>query len=657
MSKIFNNKNFLIVLLFILIGIIIYFNSLFNPFIWDDFSLICNNNLIRSFSNIATIFRVDLIYKAGISSESNFYRPMQALSYMLDYHFFGLSPFGYHLGNMLLHIINAILVYFLILMTTKQKPYAFIAGILFLVHPVHTEAVTYISGRADLLVSLFMLLSLIIFSIYQNYGRNKSAVLYIISLVCFSFALLSKELAIIFPAVLLLYDFCFKKEAFTNFKSFLKRHLAFILIDLVYIFLRLTLLNFELTHSTYLTGQYSFYSRLIIFFRAFNIYLRILSLPIDLHMGRVFLVSLRLADLINLLSMAFFLLIGILLLRSYKKQRIIFFSGFWFLIFLLPQSGLFYPINAFMAEHFIYLSSIGFFLIISVFLTKYCSPRILAIIMIILVNFYSVTTVIRNFEWRNQEVFYKKNIKESSYSLDSYVNLGIYYEDRGLFKEAIDNFENAIRLRPDAPLTRFYLADVYATANRYDESLKQLEILLNVFPGYREAEIYNNMGFIYQMKKSYSKAISYYQKAIDLKPDFYLPRCNLISIYNEQGLIGKSLKELSEILDIDLTLLFKDRKGPSVKELKSVLKNQKCLNICSELGMLFGQYKKFDIAEKIFKRTIELDFNNANSYFNLGVLYYQQGQKDKAEQQWRQALKINPRHFPSKEWLSRLQNK
>jgi tetratricopeptide (TPR) repeat protein len=660
MSKYFNKSSFSVIIFFILITIIIYTNSLFNPFIWDDLDLVYKNLLIRSFSNFRKIFVVDLFYKSGEIASSNFYRPIQNFSYMLDYHFFGLNPFGYHLSNIILHILNVILVYFLILFITRKRSAAFITGLLFAVHPVHTEAVTYISGRADLLVCLFMLLSITFFISYSRYRKSRKNIFYLLSLFCFVLALLSKELAIIFPLVLLLYDFTFRKDIFSDLGVFIKRYVVFILIDLIYIILRLTKLQFNLGEGIYLTGHYSLYSRLIIFFHVFNIYFRILFLPLDLHMCRIFTLSLRILNPITFLCILSFLLSIVLLIYSYRKSKnIIFFSGVWYLIMLVPQSGLFYPINAFMADHFLYLPSIGFFLIIGFLLSRYCSRKILIIIVILIIGFYAPITVIRNYEWRNEEFFYKQIIERSPYCVDSYLNLGVYYRDRGLYKDAEKNFRKALSLKYNAHLAHYYLADVFVRMQRYDEAIEELNTILEILPGFKRAEIYNNLGYIYQMKKDYNKAINNYRYSLEIKPEFDVARFNLVSIYLKQDQKEKTLSEFEKILGLKEGIFSLVKKpGPTKKEiLQAINKNKDYIGIFNDIAILFKKYNKNDIAEKIFKKIIELVPNRADAYFNLGVFYYQIGLQDKAEQQWREALRLNPKHLPSKEWIIKLRTK
>ena len=654
MPEYLNKKNFLAVVFIAFICIIIYANSLFNPFIWDDSWLIQDNPLIRSFVNLPKIFQVNLSYSRGVFT-SNFYRPLQSLSYMFDYHFSGLSPFGYHLVNIILHALNAILVYFLVLLITRQKVISFITSLLFAVHPIHNEAVTYISGRADLLVAFFILLSVILFIVYSNYVKLKRSVFYLVSVLCFIFALLSKELAIILPLALIMYDLAFRRNNLRSFSSFIRTYSLFILIDLVYILLRLTILKF--TGELALTGYYSLYSRFIILCHGFSIYFNLLLLPFDLHMCRIFSLYLSLFNPITFFSVLSFVLTIILLIYSFRKSKIIFFAGAWYTILLLPQSGI-YPINAFVSDHFLYLSSIGFFLLIVFLLSKYFSKKIILIITLILACFYATTTTINNYTWRNEEAFYKRIIKLSPLCANAHANLGVYYRDRGFLYEAERQFKKAVDLNRSEYMLRVYLAEAYFLENRLDEAIYEMNTVLENSPVAKRAPILTAVGYMYQMKKSYSQAMDYYRQALVIDPDFILAHYNLARAYLNSGKSAEGFMELEKAIGIEGILTSRAKDGPTDKELKEVAKqNKEYGGIFNELAILFSKYKRFEIAEKIFLRAAELYPNNVETRFNLGALYYNLGRFDQARAQWRAALKINPHHLPSLEWLRILQNK
>jgi len=151
----------ILIILIILSGFFVYSSSLQGEFVWDDEAFVVKNAYIKDWSKAGLIFITDS--GAGASTELNFYRPIQVFTYMIDYSLWGLNSVGYHLTSVILHILVALAVYTLIRMLFLNIPLAFFSAMLFTVHPINTEAVSYISGRADLLSALFILLCLIFY--------------------------------------------------------------------------------------------------------------------------------------------------------------------------------------------------------------------------------------------------------------------------------------------------------------------------------------------------------------------------------------------------------------------------------------------------------------------------------------------------------------
>ena len=197
-----NNRKYILVL--ILAGIAAYLTSFQNNFVWDDIGLISINPYIKNWKHIGDIFTSFLHHKTG--EGGTFYRPIVSLSFLIDYSIWKGNPVGYHLTNLMFHIVNAILLYKIIFTLFKEEKTALFTSLLFVVHPIHTEAVTYISGRADPIAALFLLSSLLLFITCGNQNKFKdmffAAVFYIL-------ALLTKEYAVIFILLLAAYGLCF----------------------------------------------------------------------------------------------------------------------------------------------------------------------------------------------------------------------------------------------------------------------------------------------------------------------------------------------------------------------------------------------------------------------------------------------------------------
>ncbi|PIP18826.1 MAG: hypothetical protein COX41_06170, partial [Candidatus Omnitrophica bacterium CG23_combo_of_CG06-09_8_20_14_all_41_10] len=261
---------------------IAYSNSLHNPFIWDDVGLIIRNPLIQDWHNWLKAFSSDLY--AGTVASSNFYRPIQTLSFIWDYHFWQLNPYGYHLTNILLQILVSFSVFLFLRRIVGSVNISFLSAALFSVSPLNTEAVTYVSGRAEMLMGLFLISSLLLF-IKAEDKRHKVKLIYLIlSYAAFILALLSKELSLVFPLVILAYLFYYCSDKFKKPLGILKPVLPFIIIALSYIALRLTVFNFVTLRPPALT-RYPLILRITVLPKVIFTYFKLLILPVGLHMS------------------------------------------------------------------------------------------------------------------------------------------------------------------------------------------------------------------------------------------------------------------------------------------------------------------------------------------------------------------------------------
>jgi hypothetical protein len=500
-----------IILLILLLGIVLYANMFRNSFLWDDELLIIRNEYIKDWSHLQEIFKINLFH--SVSKKGNYYRPLQSLSLLFDYSLWRLNPFGYHLTNLLLHIFNAIIIYFLIGIISKSRKISLLTSLLFLVHPIQTQAVTYISGRADPLATLFFLLA---FYFYIRSITLKELTPYLGSLLFFLLALLSKEIALIFPLVLLLYDRSFPKSAQskTCLPTSKIRYLPFLAISGIYLSVRFFLLGSLLKPA--ITAKTSLYLRLLTMPRVIVSYLGLLFLPLNLHMERRPPLASSLSEPGVAISLILLILIGIFTLRMHKRSKVVFFSLAWFFLNLVPVSNIL-PLNAMMAEHWLYLPSLGFFLLASIGITKILETKKKKLIVVLVVSilaFYSFLTIRRNRDWKDGLTLYQNTLRYSPDSGKAHNNLGFIYFKEGKYNRAKEEFERAVESEPDLAIA------------------------------------YHNLGNVYVRKGEYNRAIEEYKKAIELNPDSTKPHYGLGVVYREKGELAEAIKEWKRTLEI-----------------------------------------------------------------------------------------------------------
>lgn len=500
------NKILLSVLSFLIIGLGIYVNSFQNEFIWDDDDSIVNNVYIQDFRYFPKYFSENLI--AGSGQTTNYWRPVLLISFAFDYQLFKLNPLGYHLTNTLLHILVAILGFFLIYTLSRKKfLLSYLPALLFLVHPLQTEAITYIAGRADPLSSVFALLTLIF---YVNFRKKNNKKYLFFSLGTFLLALLTKEQSILLPALILLVEVCFFSNK-NNWRQNIKVPLYFFAISIIYFISRITFLNFNdiLGGANNVTGyNASLFSRLLTFTWVIIKYLALLFVPKNLHMAY------EIESITSILNPSVFLFIAALALiifiiyKTWRENKLISFGYLWFIIILLPRTNII-SINRPLYEHWLYLPMLGFWLgtlaLIIYLFKKFQTLKwqkiglnFLIIVVIIFAAVLGYLTILRNKDWRDPITFYEKNL---GYTPNSYIqrnNLGMAYSNAGRYEEAIGQYKKALEILDFYPQIHSNLANSLLALGEIEAAEKE------------------------------------YEKALEIDGSFILPYKNLINIYLAQ---------------------------------------------------------------------------------------------------------------------------
>lgn len=535
-----NKRN--IIILIVVMGLICYFNALGGDFIWDDVNLISNNSLIKNFNNLGKIFTSELLFK------SDYYRPLQTLTYQFDYRIYKFAPWGYHLTNIIVHILNALLVFFIFQNITKNPFVPLTGSLLFVCAPFHTEAVTYISGRSDLLLGLFIL------SAFLSYINGR----YIISLLFFVLGLLSREQAMIFPLILILYDLCFKRYV----RAKVKYYTLFLIFDILYIVLRLTIFNFTsrplFFRKNFFSLEIDFFSRILTFLKSIIIYLKIMIIPINLHMERRMDAVKSISDP-YVIAFLIILFIFVYLFTKYRGRReLVLFGLLWFFIMLLPQSSLVFPLL--LAEHFLYLPCIGIFLISGILLESIWQQRrkFAFVILVSWTLFYSSLSIIQNFNWTNTLTFFRWTLKFSPFSYNAHYCLGNYYADNGLFSSAINEYEKVMEI--------------------IGENKDKIWLL---------PVMHHNIGTMLSRKGLLDEAEKEYKKAIELDPELIDAYNDLGCFYIKRGDIAKAKEVFNEALKV----------------------NPKSEKIYYNLGVIYAQKNDFEKASALWKKALEINPN------------------------------------------------
>ena len=440
-----------------LIVFLIYSNTFGSPFVFDDVQFIPDNRNIR----ITNLTFKDLT-KAAFDGPSS-YRPVAKISFALNYYFHRYNVFGFHLVNILIHITTGILLYLFVQMTlgllSRRSGYTFynwipfFTAMIWLVHPIQTQSVTYVIQRMNSMAALFYILSLLLYGKARlTDNPKKKGVLFAACIISGLLSFGSKEIAATLPFFLFLYEWYFFKDL--N-RDWLKRHLlpigGILLILLFVSFLYLGGNPFEKILADYKTYPFTLTERVLTEFRVVIYYISLLILP---HPSRLnvdydFSISHSLMDppstLLCLLLIAG--LIGLALYRP-KKGLLLSFAILWFLGNLVIESSVIALDIIF--EHRTYLPSMFVCLLAVTLMFRYIKPKGLSIgILCAVTIIFSLWAYERNEVWRDDMTLWADCSKKSPNKARPHTNFGVALWQRGKTEEAMDHYSKALRINPN----------------------------------------------------------------------------------------------------------------------------------------------------------------------------------------------------------------
>lgn len=589
------------ILIMALLIFTVYFNSINNGFVADDNAFVKDNISIRNLNNFALFFyETDTVATSKPEWGTLIYRPLRTLSFAFDYYLYGINATGYHLTNLILYIMVCISLYFLIFQLFDHPLTAFLGALLFGIHPLHVEAVSWIASRADIIGLLFLNLSLVTYVYYRKYSNLKK---YFFLSLSFSFiAYLGKETMVCLPGIIILYDYATqnKKSLLSMVRSNFTPWVCFALVCAIYLVLRFSITGKMDTAQEWWGG--SPWSNFLMMAKATAVYLRLLIFPFKLNIHYVIEPVSTIFNLKVLFSLSIIALSFALIIYSYRRNRIIFFSLVWFYLALIPISNI-VPISfSMMAERYIFMPSVGPIIAMSYGLVftfnkakagmgKSWERLIIATIVLICLAF-SITVIFRNKVYKSQFTFFSSVVASSPNSAPSLAGLAglhkmnndyekaLEYYERALninadYAEVIINTaeiyqmfnknepivqmtEKAISLKPDDAYIRFNAGNIFRMMGELNRAKFQWEKAVEINPNYSEA--FNSLGNYYLMNSDYNKAIDMFQKSLELSPLNAEAHYNIANTFEKLGdekksmyhylrfteLAGNEYKDLSE---------------------------------------------------------------------------------------------------------------
>lgn len=508
---------------FVVTGILLYFYSLFNGFVGDDFDQLVNNEYIHNLSNIINFFRGGTFDNGYVSLSGIYYKPVMTTVFSIIHTFFGATSFFYHLVQVCLHISNSILVIY-ILGKFIPKRISILCALIFLIHPINTEAVAYISNLQDVLFTFFGL-SAFVLLLYKNTTLKNLIFIHLLLLL----SLLSKESGILFVIICLLYSVFYNRQT-------LLHHITISVITIgIYTLARLYAVGLYSYHSeNFPMMQLQFLERMQAVPAMIFYYIRTLALPVNLSFAQNWTVKEIRFDNFWLPVISLFLLIISLYIGCTKvktKKDYLFFL-IWIAAGLIIHLQIL-PLDMTVADRWFYFSFIGVLGLGSILYKNFkdqLNAKVMQAILVLVLIIYFVLTFQRSLDWRDQYFLYGHDVKYNTDSFSLQNGWGLELMNRGRFAEAEIHVRKSIELDP----TFCYS--------------------------------WNNLGSIYIHKKNYQKAREYYQKAVELK-DCVISYNNLATLMfyhfdpqDAKAYIQKVLPELPNSPRLHLMLALSEHK-------------------------------------------------------------------------------------------------
>lgn len=544
-------KNWQIFLFFTVVIFIVYAQTLGFGFTYlDDNTLILDNlRFLSDPSNILQTFNQDVFHAPG--SSAFYYRPLLTIYFMVGAFIGGQNPVIYHFLGLLIHLVAVFLLFIFLQKLEFNRNASFFVSLIFAVHPVLTQAVAWIPGVNDSLVTIFVLASFIFFIDYFNSTKRRYLVWHLFFWLC---ALFSKETAVFVPILFCLYFFLKINKIYTSDKNrglsvFLSVVIGWLVIFIIWFLLRYQALGGKTLGMSISQALSCVYNNLLSVF----LYIGKVMFPINLSVYPFLQDQTFIYGFVVTIALVILLYLN----RRGVNWKNVVFGVAWFFVFLIPS--LLRPnlqIVPDLLEHRIYLPIIGFIIIVleinwkkigewlSCFI-KLAPEKINVAILFLLLLILSFTTILHSRNFEDKILFWTDAVKNSPHAPLAHRNLGAMYWLDGRVDEAEKEYRESLKLNPDEHMAHNNLGLIYAGRGDFENAIKEYETELEINPYYGNA-LYN-MGLAYWNMDKKDDAAEKWKETISTNPDYFDAYKGLIMYYQ-----GSGEKELADKLLLEL---------------------------------------------------------------------------------------------------------
>lgn len=577
---------------------------------WDDDRYVKNNTLIQngSFSEIVTEY-----YMGN-------YHPLTLLSYHWEYKFAGDDPYLYHLTNLILHIFNVLLIFYLTALVSGNKTLvAFVSAALFAIHPLHVESVSWVSERKDVLYAFFF------FSAWISWVkfRQKNHIHWAwITLGLFVLSCLAKGMAVTFTGVILFTDLWLRKGwKLQDLKWYLPFTAVSVFFGIIAIYAQ------KAAGFIYLETQWTYLEKLILAAYAWWFYLWKMINPFHLSAFYPFpeKISGALPPVYFLAPILLLGLVAVLLKFRNKFTGLIFALGVYSACIVIVLQILSVG-EALAADRYFYVASAGFFIVAGIAWNQWLENSsaslkwMFYLIPFVIISVLSWLTFQRTLVWKDSLTLWEDTISKYERISLAHYNLGVTYGlEMNDYARAEPHFLRAVEIRPGYPQALYNLAIIYANRGEYERSTETFKQLLSVNPEYPLA--WSGIGYNLEKAGKFKEAVEAYTTETKRSPESYNVWLGLGVNQGKAGDLPSALASLKKASELDSS-----RPEPWVN-----------------MGVFHFNSGKYNEALSYYEEAIRRNSSNPEAYFNQGSALTNLGKLDEAERAFRKALELNPR--------------
>lgn len=604
-------------------------SSLENDFTryWDDENIVVQNPDIREISG-------ETLTNMFTKSYYDMYCPVKILSHTLDYQLFGLDPAGYHIMSLLYHLINILLVFWLIYLMLGSSPAALAAALIYALHPLAVETVSWVTGRGDLLYALFAFLSLINYVKYITKGEKKKYLVY--TFIFFVLSGLSKPTAMTLPVTLFVFDWYYRRKIFTW--NTIVEKIPFIAISILLGILSIKLRGHGVSE---LSGFMDFFKSykgwlFITYPLAFYIIKFIFPLPLSFiypHVAYYFYNHLVLPVMVWISPLVLIAVLLIVMKAKSMRRPLLFALLFYFTtIFSTLQIV---PLNSVSAhDRYFYVPIVGFIFFVAWLYTYFKQKNNLkairmyfAVIVIFALSFASISFD-RTSVWKSTITLFKDVIKKQPQYVEGYDQLAEQYELLGDYRNALLWTQKTVEARSSFHGVYVRMVRLYISLNEPDSAMLYMpQAIQSATTVYLQDWVYSIKGYLDMQAGRYTDAITDYDILLQISPD-------------SQAYLFQRASAKMAIQQFDAALADFGRYLQMQPDDPAAYIN---------IGRIYADINQLQMSMDNINKAIQLDPNNKDAYFIRGYLFLQMDQRMSACADISKANELG--HPMAAEWL------